>query len=158
MSKRKQSNFIACWKMLNICFIKNFISSERGGVYSVLVDYQSLLKSRPISPPHLSFSIKYRRKRLLLASFLKLWNFVIYQLANKRIEILPLAISYIAPLCNQFNYVFALLVSTPLLKALIFIKIDLKLSYFCKKLQNFKIFKLPKQPPIADFRLHARSY
>ena len=48
-----------------------------------------------------------------------------YQLLNKRPENLPLAISHIAHLCNRFNH------------ALIFIKIGLKLSYFCKKIQNF---------------------
>ena len=37
------------------------------------------------------------------------WSFMTYQLANKRDEILPLPISRIAHLCNQFGHVFVLL-------------------------------------------------
>ena len=46
------------------------------------------------------------------------------------------------------------------LKALFFIKIALKLSYVCKKMQNFRALGVlppdpPKQPPIANFWLRA---
>ena len=61
-------------------------------------------------------------------------------LYTRRTEILPLATSHlaIAHLCNQFNHVFALLISIPDSRALTFIKIGLNLSYFAK---NFKIFE-----------------
>ena len=62
-----------------------------------------------------------------------------YQPVKKRTEILHLATSHIAiaHLRNQFNNVFALLISKPHVKSIIFIKIGLKLSYFAKKIQNF---------------------
>ena len=59
---------------------------------------------------------------------------MIYQLVNKRTEVSPLATSHIVRLCNQqFNHVFALLISI----ALIFIKIHVKLNYFSKKCEIF---------------------
>ena len=51
-------------------------------------------------------------------SFIELQDFMIYQLVNKKTEILPLAIGHLS---NQFNHGCALL---------IFIKLGLKLSYF----------------------------
>ena len=70
---------------------------------------------------------------------------MIYQLVNKKTETHILASSHIGHFCNQFNYVFALLISIPkffnikFLKALIFTKIGLKLSYFLQK-KKYKIF------------------
>ena len=75
---------------------------------------------------------------------------MIYQHVSTRTKILPLATSYIAHLCNQFNHV---------LKALIFIKIKfflrklpLKLRYFCKRNANPRAScgcRLYPQPPVA---------
>ena len=73
-----------------------------GGGFSVLVNYQSPLSNISHYTPQLFFSIKYR---LLRMSFIELLNFMFYQHVNKRTKILPLAISHIARLCNQFNHV-----------------------------------------------------
>ena len=85
--------------MLNTGFIKYLYKlrkRERG--YFVLVDYQSLFANLvPLTLPQLSFSVKCRRNKL--------------QLVNKSTEILRLATSHIAHLCNQFSHVFALLIS-----------------------------------------------
>ena len=77
MAKNKQSDLIASVKRLNIGFINKHIINLGigGGGYLVLVNYQSLVsKFFPLAPPppHLFFSIKYRRNRLLCASFLEL--------------------------------------------------------------------------------------
>ena len=74
--------------------------------YFALVDYQSLAsKSFPLVPPPLIFLYKDRRNRSLCASFLELYDFMIYQHVNKRAKILPLATFHIAHLCKQFNQV-----------------------------------------------------
>ena len=56
MPKNRQSNLIASVKTLNIGFIyKSIINSgiRRGGGYSVLVNYQSLLSNIfPLAPPN----------------------------------------------------------------------------------------------------------
>ena len=69
MAKNKQSNLIAIVKMLNIGFISEHIIylGIGGGGYLVLVNYKSpVSKFFPLAPPpHLFFSIKYRRNRLL---------------------------------------------------------------------------------------------
>ena len=44
---------------------------------------------------------------------LPIQDFMIYQLVNKRAEILATAIFQIAHLCNQYNHVFAQLTSIP---------------------------------------------
>ena len=49
---------------------------------------------------------------------------------------LSLVTSHTAHLYNQLNHV-ALPIFMPRFKALFFIEIALKLSYFCKKMQNF---------------------
>ena len=70
MPKNKQSKLIATVKTPNIGFINKYIinSGIRGGGYSVLVNYQSLLsKVFPLAHPRLFFFIKYRRNRLLRA-------------------------------------------------------------------------------------------
>ena len=75
MAKNKQSNLIAIVKMLNIGFIsEHIIYLGIGGGYLILVNFQSpVSKFFPLAPPpHLFFSIKYRRNRLLCASFLQL--------------------------------------------------------------------------------------
>ena len=59
-----------------------------------------------------------------------------YQLVNKRTEILAITTSHIAHLCKLYSHVFALLISMPLSVKLNFIKIGLKLSYFCQKKYN----------------------
>ena len=68
---------------------------------------------------------------------------------------LSLATSHIAHLCNQLNHV-GLPISMPRFKSNIFIKIAIKLSYFCKKMQNFRALGAPpsdpqNSPPIANF-------
>ena len=62
-----------------------------------------------------------------------------------RTEILPLATSHIAiaHLCNQFNHVFALLMSMPHFKSINFIKTGLILF-----LQNNKVFCVLRAPPL----------
>ena len=62
---------------------------------------------------------------------------MIYQLVNKRTEILVTATSLIAQSCNYYNHAFALLISMPRLIALTFIKIGLILNYFCQKYTKF---------------------
>ena len=89
MSKNKQSNFIASVKMSNIGFINKYIINSgisRGGGYSVLVNYQSLLSNIFPLAPQLFFFIKYRRNRLLRVSFIRI------------------IISYDLPACKQENY------------------------------------------------------
>ena len=80
-----------------------------GGGYLELVDYLTLVFKffplAPLLPPHLFFSKKYRRNRLLCVSFLELDDFMIYQHVSKRAKILPLATFHIAHLCKQFNQV-----------------------------------------------------
>ena len=61
--------------MLNISFIKKYISSEIGGGrgYSVLVNYQSLLSNFFSLASVITFlSKKYRQNKLLLESFIEL--------------------------------------------------------------------------------------
>ena len=53
---------------------------------------------------------------------------MIYQIIKKRTEILAIATSLITYLRNYYNHVFALVISMRVLLALIFVKIDLKLS------------------------------
>ena len=62
---------------------------------------------------------------------------MIYQLVNKRVEILPLAATHIGHYRNQFNRVFALLISMPRLKVLSFIKIGQNLLFLQNKIVNF---------------------
>ena len=79
-----------------------------GGVYSVLVNYQSFLSnlfSLAPPPPQLFFSTNYIQNRLLRVSFIEVFDFIIYQHLNKRTKILPLATVQVAHLCNQFNHV-----------------------------------------------------
>ena len=75
MAKSKQSNLIAIVKMLNIGFIsEHIIYLGMGGGYLVLFNYQSPVPKffTLAPPPHLFFSIKYRRNKLLCVSFLQL--------------------------------------------------------------------------------------
>ena len=75
MPENKQSDLIANVKTPNIGFINKYIinSGIRGGGYSVLVNYQSLLANIfPLAaPPPIIFFIKYRRNRLLRVSFIE---------------------------------------------------------------------------------------
>ena len=91
----------------------------------------------------MSFSIRYRQKRLLCVSFVEVQDFMIYQLVSKRTKILPVAISQIAHLCNQFNHVCIAILFHVLKAIFFFIKIS---SYFCKKMQNFRALKNAKSP------------
>ena len=71
---------------------------------------------------------------------------------------LPLITFYIAHLCNQFNCVFALLISKPrFLKAIIVIKIGLKLSYFWKK-KFFRSLGAPLSDPQTAPPLQISGY
>ena len=74
---------------------------------------------------------------------------MIYQQINKRTAKLSLATSHIAHWCNQLNHV-ALLISMPRFKSIIFYKTALKLSYFCKKMQNFRAVGVPAPHPCAS--------
>ena len=76
---------------------------------------------------------------------------MIYLHVNKRTVMLSLATSYLAHLCNQLNHV-ALPIFMPRFEAIFFIKIALKLSYFCKKCKIFDRWGLRPQttvPPAA---------
>ena len=62
--------------------------SNSGGGYSVLVNYQSLLSNfLPLAPLNISFSIKHRRSKLLLESFIDLpaYDFMIDQLVKREL-------------------------------------------------------------------------
>ena len=61
---------------------------------------------------------------------------MIYQLVSNRTEILPLANSHIAYLCKKYNHVFALLISMPRSKALIFYQNRRKINLFLPKKQK----------------------
>ena len=73
---------------------------------------------------------------------------MIYQHTSKKTAMLSLATSHIALLSNQLNHV-ALPIFMPRFKSIIFIKIALKLSYFCKKMQNFRALGAPAPDPRA---------
>ena len=77
------------------------------GSYSVLVNNQSLFSNlfSLAPPPRLFFSMNCIRNRFLRVSFIKLFDFIIYQHLNKRTNILPLVTSQTAHLCHQFNLV-----------------------------------------------------
>ena len=127
-----------------------------GRSYSVSVNYQSLLSNLfLLASPRLFFCVKYKRKRLFRVSFIELYNFMIYQHLNKRTKILPSATSHITHLCNKFNHVCTANFYATFLQHYFFIKIVLKLSYFCKKKQNSSTEgsgpRLLKQLPITDF-------
>ena len=64
---------------------------------------------------------------------------MIYQFVNTRTEILAIATSHIVYLCNNFNNVFARIISIPRFNnlALILIKICLRLKNFCQKITKF---------------------
>ena len=72
--------------------------------YSVSVNYQLFLSNLLLLAPQLSFSINFEID-VLQASFIELYNFIIYQHLNKRTKMLPLATSQKAHLCNKFNHV-----------------------------------------------------
>ena len=138
MAKIKQSNYIACWNLLNIGFIKTRyeLRNREVAIQYWLITYHFDSNFVPLTLsafPKWSFSIKYRRNGSLLVSFIKLLDFMILQLVNKRTEIVPLATSHIAVahFCNQFNYVFAQLISVPRFKKHWF------LSKFRPKIQSF---------------------
>ena len=79
--------------------------NNRGGGYSVLVNYQSFLSNLfSLALPQLFLSINCIQNRLLRVSFIELLDFIIYQYLNKRTKILPFTTSQIAYLCNQFNH------------------------------------------------------
>ena len=76
MPQNKQSDLIANVKMPNISFINKYIiNSEirgKGGGYSVLVNYPSLLSNIfLLAPPQLFFFIKYKRNTILRVSFIE---------------------------------------------------------------------------------------
>ena len=89
-----------------------------------------------------------RKISAFLFLFFLFFYFLFFLACNKKAEIFLLTTTtLIAHLRSQFNHVFALLIPMRLchvLKALIFAKIGLKVSYFCKKLQNLRA--CPKNP------------
>ena len=79
-------------------------------------------------------------------------------LLNKKTEFLFLATSHIAHLCNQFNYVFTLLVYMPCFKRNNFYQNRPKCKLFLQKNTKFlspSASRLLKQPPIVNFWLYA---
>ena len=78
---------------------------------------------------------------------------------NKKAEISPLTTALIAHLRSQFNHVFALLISMACFcfKALIFTKIGLKFSYFCKNIANIPNADPQITTPKENFWLFAWS-
>ena len=80
---------------------------------------------------------------------------MIYHHVNKRTTMLSLATFHIAHYCNQLNHVGCQFLCH-VLKALFFIIIVLKLSYFGKKMQNFRALGLRPQTPCLQ-RLGALS-
>ena len=75
---------------------------------------------------------------------------MIYQLVNKKTKILAIAISQIAHSCNQYNHVFALLISMPCFNSINFDQNTPKIKSFFPK--NYKIFErlgLCSQTPIT---------
>ena len=102
-TKTGEKRILCKFVLINIGFSKKYICSKIGGeLFSISSLPITFLKLPSISPLIISFCIKYRRSRLLLESFIELliYDFMIYQLVNKRTEILPIAISQIAHLCN----------------------------------------------------------
>ena len=72
---------------------------------------------------------------------------MIYLQVNKRAAMLSLVTYNIAHKCNQLKRV-AQTISMPRFKSIIFIKIALKLSYFCKKMQNFRALGATPPHPV----------
>ena len=62
---------------------------------------------------------------------------------------LSLATSHRAHYYNQLNHV-VLPIFMPRFKSILLIKIALKLSYFCKKMQNFRALGAPLTDPRAS--------
>ena len=86
-------------------------------------------------------------------SFIELYDFIIYQHLKTIIQILPLSTSQIAHLCNQFNHVCFANFNATFQKHYFFIKIALKLSYFCKKkCKNFERWGFRPWTPKCKFR------
>ena len=81
-------------------------------------------------------------------SFIELFDFIIYQHRNKRTNILPLATSQIAHLCNQFNHVCTANFLATFLKALFFNQNSPKMKLFCKKRKIFERWGLCPQTPV----------
>ena len=93
---------------------------------------------------------KFQPFYFFLFLFFILFIYLFFLACNKKAEIFLLTTTLIAHLCSQFNHVFALLIPMRLchvLKALIFAKIGLKASYFCKKLQNLRACPKTPLPP-----------
>ena len=111
-----------------------------GGLFSITVlqlitNHFSQTSFHYPSPPIYIF-MKYRLNRLLLE--LRGLDFIIYKLANKRTEILAIATSNKAHIyITNINMLLQMLIFMPRFKSIIFIKIGLKLSYFCQKNTNF---------------------
>ena len=88
---------------------------------------------------------------------------MVYQLVNKRTEILAVATSHIAHLCKKYNHVFALLICMPRFNSVNFHQNWSKIKLVLPK--GFKIFErsvlrpqTPKQLPVTDFWLRSWSF
>ena len=82
------------------------IVPKRRDPYLVLVNCQSFLSNFfSLSSSQVFFFVNYRQNGLLLVNFIEQYDSIIYQHLNKISIILPLAISQIAHLCNQFIHV-----------------------------------------------------
>ena len=129
------------------------------GSYSVLVNCQSLLSilfHKPFSPIIFLYNIL---NTLLFVDCIELWNSKIYRLVDRRTEILPLATFHIARLFNQFNHVFALLVSMPRFKSIKFYlnrpKIKLILQQHSKFFGAGGFASTPPKQPLLQFSGYA---
>ena len=113
-----QSNEI--WSLAETCliyvFLKKYKPSNKGGGKQFSTSWLPITSTQISfhSPPTTSYfsPINIDKMCLIFESFMEFY-YLRYQLVNKRTVILPLATSHIAiaHLCNQFNHVFALLIS-----------------------------------------------
>ena len=78
-------------------------------------------------------------------SFIEKYDFIIYQHLNKRTKILPLATSQIAH-ATSLN-MFALLISMPRFKSIIFYQNNPKIKLFLQKSAVFERWGLRSQTP-----------
>ena len=93
-------------------------------------------------------------------SFIELSDFMIYQHVNKKTKTLPQATSHLAHLCTQIINVCTANFCA-IFKALIFIKLGLKLSYFCKKMQNYLCAAggfTPRPPATCSWGLCSKAF
>ena len=145
MAKNKQSNLIASVKMLNIGFIYKYIINLERGVFSIRNLPITISNVFPLDPPPSNYFSKHK---LLRVSFIELYDFITYQHVNKRTKILPLATSHIYA---TSLFIFALPISMPRFKRIIYYQNIPKLGSFCKKkAKYFVCWGLRPQTPVSS--------